>query len=404
MARFVHASATGVSDIKQMVYAERLMLWGPFTPYPSFENFKKCLDDRGIGGLELLSLEMKMSGGFVARTLSWEGAEFSTNRVELNQAQEAVYNSSSVFWKTVKGKIAEAVEHIKKNVPNGSTNKFVMRVFWAAQQRFFKELAVNAKLPWLIEDIKSSLEQGRHVVVGLQTTGEAGTLQTLDMELAKKVSVVWKRSEKKRKEKKHLTRSAQNFERYGDATTTDPNLKYEDLKFAKLLSTTAGIAKSFLYNNFPVRSEPIELPPEPTPLDPSFPHTPEDFEKYQNQMIAHQQLTNQIAKGPPPDLEELVKLRDSLVEMVDDLDLPYNCIDTLIDNLGGVDKVAEMTGRTGRMVRDGSMFRYKKRAGNNEKTFGLSAITENIAVDQINIVEKVSSTEPAKPYTRSWLV
>jgi len=200
MARFVYASATGVSDIKQMVYAERLMLWGPFTPYPSFENFKKCLDDRGIGGLELLSLEMKMSGGFVARTLSWEGAEFSTNRVELNQAQEAVYNSSSVFWKTVKGKIAEAVEHIKKNVPNGSTNKFVMRVFWAAQQRFFKELAVNAKLPWLIEDIKSSLEQGRHVVVGLQTTGEAGTLQTLDMELAKKVSVVWKRSEKKRKE------------------------------------------------------------------------------------------------------------------------------------------------------------------------------------------------------------
>ena len=114
-----------------------------------------------------------------------------------------------------------------------------MRVFWGAQQRFFKELAVNAKLPWLIRDIKREVnENNHHCVVGLQTTGEAGTLQTLALAL----------------------------ERENTENHPDPNRTFENLRFKKMISTCGGILISFLRNNFPVKSEPIVVPPEPAPL------------------------------------------------------------------------------------------------------------------------------------------
>ena len=84
MARVLYCSATGVSDVKHMVYANRLNLWGPSTAYPQFKHFEDMLNKRGIGGLEMLSLEMKMQGRFIARTLSWDGAIFETCEFQLS--------------------------------------------------------------------------------------------------------------------------------------------------------------------------------------------------------------------------------------------------------------------------------------------------------------------------------
>ena len=362
--RFVYASATGVSDIKHMVYADRLMLWGEFTSFGDFAEFKKCLDERGIGGLELLSLEMKMGGGFVARTLSWEGSEFSTVTVDLDEEQEKVYNLSCEFWKLVRGKVAEAVEFIKRK--GGKTNSTLMRVCWAAQQRFFKEMAVSAKMPWLISDIKKEISAGHHCVIGLQTTGEAGTLNMLDVEL-----------------------KMINYEKYGSANKTDPNLRYESLKFKQMISTCGGILRSFLYNNFPVKSEQIELPPEPAPLEPHVIHSDNQREQYIERVVEYEKM-KALVMQPIVEHEELIKMRDELIDQIEDLNLPGNCIDTVIDELGGVAAVAELTGRTGRMVRDArdGMFKYVKRAGGSEPRYGLSSQADIIAVDQVNIVEK----------------
>ena len=49
--------------------------------------------------------------------------------------------------------------------------------------------------------------------------------------------------------------------------------------------------------------------------------------------------------------EEAYEVKEALLKRVEKLALPPNFLDDLIDKLGGVEKVAEMTGRRARMVR-----------------------------------------------------
>ena len=94
-ARVLYCSATGVSDLKHMVYATRLGLWGAGNAlYPTFASFQKALSNRGVGSLEMLALEMKQKGTFVARTLAWDGAEFETMEVKLREQQIAHYDAA----------------------------------------------------------------------------------------------------------------------------------------------------------------------------------------------------------------------------------------------------------------------------------------------------------------------
>ena len=72
-ARVLYASATGVSDISNLIYADRLGLWGAGTPFIDFAAFEKFIEKRGLGGLEMLAMEMKSSGMYLSRGLSWTG-------------------------------------------------------------------------------------------------------------------------------------------------------------------------------------------------------------------------------------------------------------------------------------------------------------------------------------------
>ena len=52
--------------------------------------------------------------------------------------------------------------------------------FWASHQRFFKYMCIAAKVPETIRLTKRALEEGKCVVIGLQSTGEARTLEQLE--------------------------------------------------------------------------------------------------------------------------------------------------------------------------------------------------------------------------------
>ena len=50
----MYVSATGVSDVTDMAYMDRMGLWGPETAFPSFRVFHDGIKDHGLGVLELL--------------------------------------------------------------------------------------------------------------------------------------------------------------------------------------------------------------------------------------------------------------------------------------------------------------------------------------------------------------
>lgn len=166
-ARVMYCSATGVSDLSQMAYAVRLGLWGPGTNFPTFDMFKQSLEKRGVGAMEMLALEMKQSGSFVARTLSWDGAEFNTVQVSLSDDLVNVYDLSVKWWNRVK----EEMESIVKVPAMNGTPKNLWRIYWSAHQRFFKEIAICAKISYVVADARSQLDAGNSVIIGLQSTG-----------------------------------------------------------------------------------------------------------------------------------------------------------------------------------------------------------------------------------------
>ena len=58
-----------------MGYMERLGLWGAGnTAFASFSDFMEAVGSRGVCALELVAMDMKAQGMYVARTLSYAGA------------------------------------------------------------------------------------------------------------------------------------------------------------------------------------------------------------------------------------------------------------------------------------------------------------------------------------------
>lgn len=243
----------------------------------------------------------------------------------------------------------------------------IIRTYWSAHQRFFKDLCICAKINEVVTQAKKYLENDDHaIVIGLQSTGEAG------MEVA-------------------LEELAANCGSKGKG-----NVDYESLVISGLVSTAASIMANFVRNHFPV-----SLPPPDIPKTPEMP--PNGFASEADR-LEHARVIDMIermkSEPPPEPIPELVEKRNALLESIHLLDLPPNPLDDIIDRLGGVDNVAEMTGRSGRIVKNKSgQYKYVKRFGasSKQKSFGLSMpVSREEESDRLNIVEKRKFMEGKK--------
>ena len=57
-ARVLYASATGISEVGNMAYCDRLGFWGPHCSFPSATAFIDAMKKRGLGFLELLAVSL----------------------------------------------------------------------------------------------------------------------------------------------------------------------------------------------------------------------------------------------------------------------------------------------------------------------------------------------------------
>lgn len=59
----LYASATGATETRNMAYMTRLGLWGIGKPFKDFNEFITAVEKRGVGAMEIVAMDMKVSRG-----------------------------------------------------------------------------------------------------------------------------------------------------------------------------------------------------------------------------------------------------------------------------------------------------------------------------------------------------
>uniref|UniRef100_A0A0A9Y5M8 Protein strawberry notch n=2 Tax=Lygus hesperus TaxID=30085 RepID=A0A0A9Y5M8_LYGHE len=176
-ARVVYASATGASEPRNMAYMTRLGIWGEGTPFPEFNDFIQVVEKRGVGAMEIVAMDMKLRGMYIARQLSFHGVSFKIEEVSLTDDFIKVYDDSVNLWVEALQKFQEAAELIDAE---NRMKKTMWGQFWNSHQRFFKYLCIAAKVRFAVNIAREAVKCGKCVVIGLQSTGEARTLEQLE--------------------------------------------------------------------------------------------------------------------------------------------------------------------------------------------------------------------------------
>ena len=63
-ARVLYCSATGVTDVKNMAFMERMGLWGEATAFNSYEAFLDTIQKKGLGKFIVMYEELEWRGCF----------------------------------------------------------------------------------------------------------------------------------------------------------------------------------------------------------------------------------------------------------------------------------------------------------------------------------------------------
>ncbi|KAM6986470.1 protein strawberry notch homolog 1 [Aplochiton taeniatus] len=176
-ARVVYASATGASEPRNMAYMNRLGIWGEGTPFKEFSNFIQAVERRGVGAMEIVAMDMKLRGMYIARQLSFSGVTFKIEEVPLTVHYIKMYNKSVRLWVSAREKFQQAANLMDAEQ---RMKKSMWGQFWSAHQRFFKYLCIASKVRRVVQLAREEVKNGKCVVIGLQSTGEARTLEALE--------------------------------------------------------------------------------------------------------------------------------------------------------------------------------------------------------------------------------
>ncbi|XP_050724416.1 protein strawberry notch-like isoform X2 [Eriocheir sinensis] len=398
-ARVVYASATGASEPKNMAYMVRLGIWGKGTPFPEFSDFINAVEKRGVGAMEIVAMDMKLRGMYIARQLSFHGVAFRIEEVPLDEDFKHMYDESVKLWVDARQKFQEASELI--NAEKGM-KKSMWGQFWSSHQRFFKYLCIASKVEHAVRLARDAVKTNRCVVIGLQSTGEARTLEQLekdDGELSDFVSTakgvletlvekhfpapdrnrinkilgisetskefkdiideVTGKTSKRKPVRQAAQRAAKkrfkdlhsdneedsDFEMSGDSGGEEEE---EDIYSSEASSEFSGISDFEEEENWG-RPKKRGRP------------------KNHKQKNGKGRAENGEKPPPPPrdHVEKANKLKADLLKSIENLGrkLPPNTLDQLIDELGGPENVAEMTGRKGRVVQsDDGQVMYESRS------------------------------------------
>src|SRR5947207_11926690 len=302
--RVVYSSATGATDVRNMAYMTRLGLWGIGTSFPGgFQEFMQEIESGGVGAMEMVSRDMKALGMYLSGSISFGVCPQSGKAVEYRERIHQLTPQQREMY----NRAADAWQSVLRNidaaleVTNGGprARAVALNKFWGDHQRFFRQVICAFKVPSVIAETEAALSEGKSVVISLVGTGEARTKEQV-------------------------------------AKATANGGMLEDLDFSPREVIAAMVDRGF-----------------PTTLyqDVTDPGTGRTI-----------QVPVRDGKNNPVQSKEALRMKQAVIDGLSALELPENPLDQLVNHFGERN-VAELTGRTRRLIRDSrGHVEFKKRA------------------------------------------
>ncbi|XP_031115069.1 protein FORGETTER 1 isoform X1 [Ipomoea triloba] len=414
-ARVIYCSATGASEPRNMGYMVRLGLWGAGTAFTNFRDFLGAMEKGGVGALELVAMDMKARGMYVCRTLSYKGVEFEVVEVPLEPKMMEMYKKAAEFWAELRVELLSASTFVTDTKPNSSQ---LWRLYWANHQRFFRHICMSAKVPAVVRLAKQALMENKCVVIGLQSTGEARTEEAVskyglelddfisgprelllklveeNYPLPEKPEELPEESVKELQRKRHLATPDVSFRgrvrKVAKWQTTRDDKSDEESEIDSEYESTESDDDEFqicdICNLEEERKKLLQcsccgqlvhtacvVPPVIGAVsgDWSCPSCKEKTDEY---IQARHAYVAELSKR----YDGAVGRKLKILDIIRSLDLPNNPLDDIIDQLGGPDEVAEITGRRGMLVRTsgGKGVSYQSRN------------TKDVTMEMVNMHEK----------------
>lgn len=170
-ARVVYASATGATNVENLAYARRLGLWGEGSQFADETEFITKIGSSGIAAMELVARDMKAMGVYLARSISYDGVQYTQLQHKLTPEQTYMYNTMSNGWQVVLQNFDKAM-----NITNSKKNTQVKRArsqVYSNMQQFYNQVLSSMSMPTVISDIEKELAAGHSCVIQIVNTNEA---------------------------------------------------------------------------------------------------------------------------------------------------------------------------------------------------------------------------------------
>jgi predicted RNA methylase len=171
-ARIVYVSATGATEVSNLMYGTRLGIWGPNTAFENSLAFATNIQAAGLASMELVARDLKAQGSYIARSLSFDGVGYERLDVPLTDLQTTIYDELAKAWQGVLQNVEEAMEHTKAN-KNSNAKAAARSQFWGTHQRFFNQIITSMQTPAIIDRAQKEIAAGNAVLFQLVNTNEA---------------------------------------------------------------------------------------------------------------------------------------------------------------------------------------------------------------------------------------
>jgi predicted RNA methylase len=301
-ARIVYVSATGATTVHNLAYAQRLGLWGGEDfPFATRAEFVEAIEAGGVAAMEVLARDLRSLGLYTARSLSYDGVEYELVEHQLADEQRRIYDAYAGAFAIIHNNLDAAMQAANITGEAGTLNRQAKS---AARSAF--ESTKQRFFGHLLTSMKTPT-----LIRSIERDIEEGH--------ACVVQIV-------------STGEALMERRLAEIPTEEWNDVRVDI-------TPREYVLSYLQHSFPVQLY-------------------EPFTDSEGNLSSRPVYRD----GQPVESREAVARRDRLIEQLASLPPVPGALDQIIQRFG-TDIVAEVTGRSRRIVRKGNRLMVENRAG-----------------------------------------